>query len=291
MRQVAVALFVLLALAWPQSLVPPGLVVSGGASPGLLDAADRADAYTFYMTRDGQFPLRWWQRPSMTFTLSTVEPEEISAASIEGLIAGALDTWISTPCGLVPEVVFGGVKDEPRATTPTSLRSQPDNLIVFIRSASEWSRTGNSPTWIAITKIAHDPDSGEVIDADIEINDGGYVFSYDDTTAANEVDVLSMITHELGHFYGLDHSTDPKATMYATYATTPEDAREARSLAQDDIDGICALYTDVPIHRDPSSDDETCAGGGVAGTWWLVGALLLLLGRRTRPPGRWMARS
>lgn len=239
-------------------------------------------AYTFYMTKNSEFPLRWWQRPEMIFTLSTVPPEETDAGSIQALIESAFDTWITTSCGLVPEVVYAGTSDAARATTPTSLRTEPDNLIVFIRSASEWTSSGNSPTWIAITKIAHDPDSGEIVDADIEINDGGYVFSYDDSPTRNQVDFLSMITHELGHFYGLDHSTEASATMYATYATSPQDATEARSLAQDDSDGICTLYADVPVHRDRDPDDGGCCGSGPGGGWPLAAFGMILLGLRVR---------
>lgn len=242
-----------------------------------------AQAYKFYMTKDGLAPLRWWQREVLPFHLSTVAPEETAWANVQGLVETAFDAWISTACGRVPETTFAGTNDATHATTPVSLRSEPDNTVVFIRTSGEWSQLGNSPTWIAITKIAHDPETGEIVDADIEINDGGYRFSYDDSPGANEVDFMSMLTHEFGHFFGLDHSTNADATMFATYATSPEDAMEARSLSQDDIDGACTLYVDVPVHKVPTSSDDCSAGG--AGSVAALAALGLAGWRRRRGEG------
>lgn len=240
-----------------------------------------ARAYEFYVTRDTGQPLRWWQRDVLEYRISTVAPEEGSSDAIAGLVATAFDAWIDAPCGRAPEVTLAGPSIAPRATTPSSLRAEPDNVLVFIRSVSEWVRFKNSPTWIAITKIAHDPKTGEIVDADIEINDGGYVFSYDDTPAAGEVDFVAMLTHEVGHFYGLDHSAESAATMFATYATSPERAMDARTLARDDMDGVCSLYTDVPVHVVHDPDTGICgAGGSGLGAWG--GVALLALGLRRR---------
>lgn len=257
--------------------------VVGGLALGGVGAVltTPAQAYELYMTKDGKSPLRWWQRELLEFHVATVAPEETELSAVQGLAETAFDAWIDAPCGLVPEVVFGGMVEASKATTPTSLGAEPDNVFVFIKSASEWQRSGNSPTWIAITKIAHDPTTGEIVDADIEINDGGYAFSYEDQAGVNEVDFLSMLTHELGHFFGLDHSAAQDATMFATYATSPEDAAEARTLSQDDIDGVCALYTDVPVHKVPGDggSEDCSAFGGKAGLWGVL-ALLALTRRR-----------
>lgn len=51
--------------------------------------------------------------------------------------------------------------------------------------------------------------------------------------------VENTLTHEFGHALGLDHSTDPDATMWP-YTTSCETTRE--TLAQDDLDGLFSLY-------------------------------------------------
>lgn len=263
------------------ALLSSSLVFTG---VGALASLTPAHAYELYMTKDGKSPLRWWQRDVLEFHLATVPPEETDLTAIQAIAERAFDQWIDAPCGLVPEVTSGGMVDVTKATTPTSLRAEPDNVFVFIKSSSEWTGSGNSPTWIAITKIAHDPSTGEIVDADIEINDGGYAFSYDDTPGVNEVDFLAMLTHELGHFFGLDHSDESSATMFATYATSPAAALDARTLSQDDIAGVCALYTDVPVHKVPGTGggDEGCSASGGAAALWGVGLLLLVLTWRRR---------
>ncbi|MCI0651717.1 MAG: matrixin family metalloprotease [Planctomycetes bacterium] len=53
-----------------------------------------------------------------------------------------------------------------------------------------------------------------------------------------EYDIGAVATHELGHGLGLGHSSDFDATMYAFYIGI-----EGRTLADDDIDGVQALYS------------------------------------------------
>ncbi len=265
------------------------LLVSVLASAGLLSVSGGALAYKFYMTSGAApQPLRWYtERPAYTWTLSTVEPEETDWAGIQALLETAFDAWIDTACGVVPEFTFAGTTDVTAATPPTSLVDTPDNVVVFIKSRTQWQQSGNQSSWLAITKIANNSVNGEIVDADIEINDGMYTFHYgDDAPPSGQIDFKSMIVHEAGHFFGLDHSLDSSATMYATYAGG--DPTEARSLETDDVDGICALYADAPAWVDPNAkppetgggDDGGCGAGALGGG--LLAGLAGLLFRRRR---------
>ena len=53
------------------------------------------------------------------------------------------------------------------------------------------------------------------------------------------------MTHEVGHYLGLDHSQIQEATMYRS-ARLGETKK--RSLEQDDIDGVCSIY---PVSESP----------------------------------------
>jgi hypothetical protein len=91
---------------------------------------------------------------------------------------------------------------------------------------------------LGLTTVTFDPDTGEIYDADMEINSSQQLAT-GDTVANGGYDLQSIITHEAGHFLGLAHSPDTAATMYAQY--TPGSTSK-RILADDDMTGICAIY-------------------------------------------------
>jgi hypothetical protein len=244
-----------------------GLLALGLLASLSLSAGHEVHAFKHYT--QGDELVRWWRR-ELIFHLAEVAPEEGDLDTVQALAQRAFDAWTDTACGLVPPVTFAGRVNVVDATSPATVKVEPDNVIVFSRSAMEWQRKGRASTWIAVTLFAPHPSTGEMIDADIIINDGGFRFSYDDTPDPGEIDFLSMLTHEVGHFFGMDHSADVDATMYANYANN--DRLAGRTLGQDDIDGICALYTDVPEHVEGGTDDGCCSGGpaSLAGLGGLV---------------------
>ncbi len=98
-------------------------------------------------------------------------------------------------------------------------------------------------------------------------------------------DVENTLTHEIGHFIGLDHVNDANATMYSR-ADIGETKK--RSLAQDDIDGDCTIYPagaapttcgDASNNLTGSGGGCTCASAGAGPLIALAGALLLGLRR------------
>ena len=57
------------------------------------------------------------------------------------------------------------------------------------------------------------------------------------------MDLRNSITHEVGHLIGLDHPPNtPRNAESTMFASAPACETKKRSLAQDDIDGICMIY-------------------------------------------------
>jgi hypothetical protein len=100
---------------------------------------------------------------------------------------------------------------------------------------------------IALTTATFSTLTGEIYDADIEVNTKDYHFTTGDTDV--EYDLLSVITHEVGHFYGLAHSPDLEATMFSTYVPG---TMQQRTLELDDMAGLCSTYPPATFDR------ETC---------------------------------
>ncbi|HEY3449312.1 MAG TPA: myxosortase-dependent metalloprotease, MXAN_2677/MXAN_2678 family [Myxococcales bacterium] len=162
---------------------------------------------------------------------------------------------------------------------------------------------------IALTTTTFNNKTGEVLDADIELNGAGFVFSTVDGAACSSppprpatncvaTDVRNTLTHEIGHIVGLDHpDLSPESTVDHTndredtmYSSASLGDTNKRTLHQDDIDGLCAIYpkdvkTPACLKPEDLRGDCGCstAGAPLAG---LSAALFALLGvsRRRRNP-------
>jgi MYXO-CTERM domain-containing protein len=251
-------------------------------------------AYDWILAPTSELPMRWF-RDEVSVRVSTTAPAELPWFKLRDRVVMAFDTWNEVADCRLPQVEMVGTTKALSITTPKSLDEEPDNVVVFIKSAAKWSALpGASSSTIALTFIAHVPATGEIIDADIAFNDAGFNFTVDDDAELG-VDLLSAITHEAGHFLGMGHSDDAAATMYADYGLRADDKLATRTLAQDDIDGVCALYEDAPVRPADGAETEVpplvsagdasgCAGGGSPGEGLLLwlGALGLLTVARRR---------
>ncbi len=89
------------------------------------------------------------------------------------------------------------------------------------------------------TRVVNGTTFWRIDDGDLVVNDGlagcGFYESF--------ANLAEAATHELGHVLGLDHSSDPSATMYYVGHF---DGRGA-ALRQDDIDGLIAIYPGVTV--------------------------------------------
>ncbi len=83
--------------------------------------------------------------------------------------------------------------------------------------------------------------AGEILDADTVFNPSFFAFSTADALPANpsSYDLQTVLTHELGHWLGLDHSPLWQAAMWPE--AVPAGQAE-RALSSDDRIGVAALY-------------------------------------------------
>ena len=112
------------------------------------------------------------------------------------------------------------------------------NVIMF--RDSNWDHPDPEVT-LALTTVTFSPDTGEIYDADMEINSDPKINQL--TTGDDHVvyDLQSIMTHESGHFLGMAHTqpANTTATMYYRYKTG---VTFMRHLSPDDMCGICAAY-------------------------------------------------
>jgi hypothetical protein len=162
-----------------------------------------------------------WPNTSLPITFVLASPARNAADGAELDIAAR--TWSDVACTAFRARSGGEV-----TATPGD-----DGVNAVFFHATSWP-ANLEPGVVAQTVLSIDR-SGDIHDADIHLNGVDHVFSFDG--APGTQDVRSVLVHELGHALGLDHSTDPRATMAVAGS-----GLRWRSLEKVDRDAVCALY-------------------------------------------------
>ena len=159
-------------------------------------------------------------------TLPAAEREAYVAA-----IQQSFGTWTDAECAAI-EFVAGGFTND----TYTGYLQERTNGNVVLFKSKNW---GHPQTIIGVTSVTLNESTGEIVDADIEFNDQYFNFTTTTDVALAKIDVANSVTHEVGHFLGLDHTSVMDATMFAS---APEGEFRKRDLHDDDLAGLCATY-------------------------------------------------
>jgi hypothetical protein len=210
---------------------------------GLGLAALSAGSASAYVLQRGQFQgdqkwyqVRWPQQTRQVRFVLNDRPLELlpnlasNSTPLEA-VETALRSWALAPVGMY----FDGTVADTDANDEDDL-----NLITFADTTvnrEELDRTGNAvaltSTW---ARLDRDAEQWTIRDTDILLNPGER-FATDGRAGA--YDVQAVLTHELGHALGLDHSPIAAATMYPLVGTGRV---TARTLEPDDLAGMQALY-------------------------------------------------
>ena len=225
-----------------------------------LAVAGSARAGTAYTTEDG-VPL-FWPGDTMLYTLHPDLPEELDMSSVEIAIGRGFDAWEPLECQPLTLDLAGW---------QACPGEDPDDDVNCIR----WRDREELWAWphhlVAVTLVHYWEDTGVIEDVDMDINSFNISWSSELECDPDLHDLIATITHEAGHFLGLDHSLVGQATMNS--ATTTGDCQK-RSLDLDDEETFCGTYESRPEVADASDSDiavvdldaQGPSDGGDAGT-------------------------
>jgi Matrixin len=279
-------------------------------------------AWPYERTRVGQNgPFLYWATRGHSFQIDSRGTPDVTDGSAFDAVRKSYATWAAVTCS---DLMF---QEEPPAATDRQIGyvqgGTNHNLVLWrTKSCAAAVPSGDAcqtqggcnnkyDCWdgdskaIATTTTTSRTSTGEILDADTELNDVGFPFTTVDGppcpaggpfSGCVAFDVQNTMTHEAGHTLGLGHSTDLNATMYAF---APGGQTSKRTLGQDDIDGICFIYPKggpTETGSGSSSAGPTvpfpkpgggCASAGAASWAALLGAAALWRssrGRRSRRP-------
>jgi Matrixin len=196
----------------------------------------------------------FWQNGCITVNIQAdgAPSSRISPRAAAESVARALETWLNVDCnGERPslDAVIGG----PVTCNVAEFSTDHYNANVVMFREDTWPYTGGENA-LGVTWLNFNADTGEIWDADIELNAATEELSVG-KPEGNQIDLDSLIMHEVGHLLGLGHSLVPGATMMAGYFPG---SIELRSPEADDIKGICAIYP--PGRSTTSSSCESSFG-------------------------------
>jgi hypothetical protein len=178
----------------------------------------------------------WWRNACIGYDIQQSASKQVPYPTAVQSFATAFSKWTGATCTGGPVSV--GVEDlGPVECDQVQYSSNQGNQHVIIFHDDAWPYNDPNNT-LGLTTITFDPDTGEIYDADMEIN-STQTLTVSGPLSPDGYDFLSIITHETGHFFGLAHSGDGLATMFAHYipGTTT-----MRNLTADDTTGICSIY-------------------------------------------------
>jgi Matrixin len=200
------------------------------------------------------FPVTWNLNPSTGSNVS-------GSRSVADVMQTAFNTWASSPNVLL--VVSRG----PDSAVSSEGASPPNtNLICFVCSDVDFAKDASTlAVTITTTANATGEDNnhggtttfvGQIIKADILFNPSS-TFT---TGGTSGQDLQTVATHEVGHFFGLDHSAVVRSIMFPA-------ASSLTTLGYDDVAGLSVLYPKTPpdVATGKISGTVSSGTGGVFG--------------------------
>ena len=212
-----------------------------------------------------------WNDPCLSYAIDQRGSQWMPYDEVEAAVDLAFKEWENADCGgEPPNLIF---KPLPPSTCKRAEYNCNGNVntIAFLDPWEESCPDAGDPSYppnaFAVTVVWHNKSTGEILDADMLINDerftrfsaGGPYANCPETGCVDDnADLGSIVTHEAGHFIGVGHCTpededDPndscvQATMFAK---ADRESVNKRTLAPDDIAAVCTIYP-------PGGLDQTC---------------------------------
>lgn len=210
--------------------------------------------------------VKWPGQPQLKFASNPQNNSGLSEDAIFRVNTTALQRWKEASGGVVNFDYWQG--SEVGTFEPNSFYNGLSSI--YFTSRSNDPATKNlSPYILGLTQVWYRADSGEILEADVALNDQYFQFTDDvrDTSgygngnipgANRRVFLGNVLTHELGHTLGLTHAAGLQTTML--FMESPQQA----FLSCDEQTGIRALYPFAAAQRASIRGKVIADGTGVA---------------------------
>lgn len=184
-----------------------------------------------------------WPEMPVSFAIGSDVAPFTDPAATEAVLA-AFATWEAVPCTSARFTYLG------RTDAPVGV----DGVTTVTLVGAGW--TDLSPSATALST-----DNGAILEADVGVDVGsGIAWVLAGSDGQTSLDLQAALTREVGHLLGLADSGVDGATMNPALEGHPD----ARTLSDDDIEGVCTLYPALAAGEgqlgDGCANDIDCAG-------------------------------
>lgn len=182
----------------------------------------------------------WWKDKCLSYGIEIGGSARLSQSTVSDVARVAFGAWNGLACASgMPTIKATEGPAVPVACTMVGyVKGAKNNVNEIIFHDDAWPYNDGVNT-LALTTLTFNADTGQILDADIELNTKSNQITTDVPVPNNSFDLQSILTHEAGHYFGLAHSGHTDATMYSMYK--PQSI-SMRTLTADDTAGFCAVY-------------------------------------------------
>lgn len=205
---------------------------------------------------------------------------KLNDSKMRAAVRKAFDQWSNVECRDGRTSLRFEEGDDITKDKPLGEKEASEKFGIFFRD-DEWPHN-NADESLALTNQVYGKVSGKIDYADIEVNTANNDFSL--SGGAEGIDLQAVVTHEVGHYIGLAHSTNATSIMLARYCQSGcgGSVEVARELTDDDRSAVCAIY-----EPDVRSTTPLTTGGCTTSTtsnapWAALGSLVFLAGALVR---------
>ncbi len=250
-NRIRIALTVLGAFVFALSLVSPA---------SAFIRLTRANA-----TNTGVVQAHWLDSSLPLSSVINPTNADIPSATALSVVQASAQSWqdINTSYFTVSAVEYTGAVGQ----IPPALNATDGQNSMFFDTAGVNFAPGGSV--IAFVRSTVDISDGHTLDADMVFNDRDFYSSISSPALTpppagqSSVDLQSVVTHEYGHYFGLDHTSVANATMIPFIIG---DTRQ-RTLELDDQAGNSSIYPEsVARGLSPGATDFEASTGTISGT-------------------------
>jgi hypothetical protein len=196
-----------------------------------------------------------WADYCIPIYLHDLGSQRLNLDRIQNDLVKALQMWNDPNCSHLA-LGFSGLTSNGEVGYDVTQLDQNQNLVRFHSQREAWYYDPLALALTTLTICQTDNEfclAGDIIDADIELNEAYFTITSSDETPVR-IDLLNTLVHEFGHFIGFDHNFVTESSMYPA---APLGEIIKRDLVALDIEGLCDVYPSQMLDECLYNTNET----------------------------------